>query len=165
MDFSPVSSHMPCLNLPAWIQAAAAVALTIVTTWTLIILRKYAADTKRLAQNSADQIEISQMPFLTLVELTDPHRYTNWAIYNQGVGAAINIRHSHWLGPDRDNTTIAAPSLGPKDHFAVDTNSANIATSQTGFVIEYESLTGRKFRTIFTRHGDSQKTTFQKLPS
>jgi hypothetical protein len=157
--------HTLLFNTPEWIQAGAAVALTVVTTWTLIILRRYAADTKRLAWNSAEQIEISQMPFVTLVEHSEPHRFGNWALHNEGFGAAINIYHSRWLGPQRENARIAAPSLGPGDQYAVDNNSANIATSQTGFVIEYESLTGRKFRTTFTRHGDSQKTVFEKLPA
>jgi hypothetical protein len=44
-----------------------------------------------MAKNSAAQLEVSQMPFLALVEQTDPSRLTRWTIQNLGFGTAVNI--------------------------------------------------------------------------
>jgi hypothetical protein len=44
-------------DLPSWIQALAALSLVILTFLTLIVLRKYAADTKKIANISFMQVE------------------------------------------------------------------------------------------------------------
>jgi hypothetical protein len=149
-------------DIPSWIQAGAAIVLTAVTAVTLRVLVGYAADTKTLAKNSADQIELSQMPFVALIELTDRNRTTNWVIQNIGFGPAKNVYHSRLRNPTL-NMMSAAPPLGVNSQYAISNDDANIATSTDGFIIEYESLAGRKFRTVFTRHGDKQATKFERL--
>ena len=53
-------------DLPSWIQAnatgiqaAAAIVLAVVITWTLIVLRRYAADTATIARASLEQLKAS----------------------------------------------------------------------------------------------------------
>ena len=82
-------------NLPGWIQTLAAVSIVILTLLTLIVLRRYAADTKTIADASASQTENCQMPFLA-VAMTEgtPAGPGGWIIQNQGFGPAINISYS-----------------------------------------------------------------------
>lgn len=44
-------------NLPNWIQAGSAVAIVVLTFLTLLVLRDYAADTKKIAKASVTQVE------------------------------------------------------------------------------------------------------------
>ena len=67
-------------------QSIADVVLAVVTSLTLWVVVKYAADTKTIAENSTRQLESSQMPFVALVILTDPDRAGNWAIKNWVTG-------------------------------------------------------------------------------
>jgi hypothetical protein len=150
-------------DLPNWIQAGATIVLTGITGWTLKVLREYAADTKRMAQSSVEQSENAQMPFVVLAEQTGPHRTCLWMIHNQGFGPAVNIYHSRWRGPAVPNMMTATPPLAPTEKTMIDDNSANIRTENDGFRIEYESLSGRKYRTVVFQHGDVSKTTFEKL--
>ena len=102
------------LNWQNWIQsvaaligALAAIGLAALTFLTLLILRNYAADTKRIANDSSSQVERSQMPFLALVwrpQRGVPDEYT-WYLENQGFGPAVNIRRSHHF-PDKDTRRL-----------------------------------------------------------
>jgi hypothetical protein len=150
------------LHDPAWIQAITSIILALATIATLIVLLVYAADTKKMAKNSAEQLEVSQMPFLALVEQTDPGRLTRWVIQNLGLGTAVNIYYTAWRNPNL-NAMNPSPPLGAKNKVPVSDNSGNIITSASGFVIEYESLAGKKFRTTFKQAGDKQTTVFEKL--
>src|SRR6267154_4227417 len=81
---------------PAWIQSVSAVVIVGLTLWTLIVLRKYAADTKRIADVSTSQTERSQMPFITVAwrEAAPPQIKEGWEIQNQGFGPALSVRFS-----------------------------------------------------------------------
>jgi hypothetical protein len=150
-------------DLPNWIQAGATIVLTGITGWTLKVLRDYAADTKRMAQSGVDQSENSQMPFVVLAEQTGPYRTCRWMIHNQGFGPAVNIYHSRWRAPALPTIMTSTPPLAPTEKTMVDDNSANIRTEKPGFIIEYESLSGKKYRTVVFQHGDESKTTFERL--
>jgi len=152
-----------CDNLPNWIQAITSIVLTLATIATFVALIFYVRDTRRIAKNSSDQIENSQMPFVVLAEQTGPERTCRWMIHNQGFGPAVNIYHNRWLGSAAPNMMTSTPPLASTQKNLVDDNSANIRTEKPGFVIEYESLSGKKYRTIVFQHGDVSKTTFEKL--
>ena len=64
---------MMMIEVRTWIQTVAEVVLAGVTTWTLVVLRRYARDTKKIAENSSEQLENSQTPFVALVIRTDQH--------------------------------------------------------------------------------------------
>jgi hypothetical protein len=96
-----------CIDWPGSIQAGAAIAIVILTAWTLKVLRDYAADTKKIASASVKQIENSQMPFLAAVQVLN----VGWVIRNQGFGPAINILYTGGDNRDR-NRMMATEPLG-----------------------------------------------------
>jgi hypothetical protein len=104
-------------GLPTWIEAIAGVWLAVVTTWTLVVLRRYAADTKIIARNSNEQIENAQMPFVALVETTGESRRIPWAMKNEGFGAAVNIIYTRFLGIDKPTMMQWMMPLAPGDDY------------------------------------------------
>jgi hypothetical protein len=146
-------------DVPNWIHAIAAVPLVIVTTWTLVVLRKYAADTKSMAKNSSEQIENAQMPFVALVMGSSPSR--PWIIKNQGFGPALNIVHTEFDGTK--NTMRWTTPLAPGEESVISLASGGLIHT-IGFTVEYESLGGKQFRTITKQTSGQLQTTFQKLP-
>jgi hypothetical protein len=154
-------------HLPSWIQAIADVALVAVTTYTLIVLRRYAADTKTIAKNSSDQNENAQMPFVALVlrsesSLSPGTSSSPWAIRNQGSGAAINIYFTRFVGNDKPPIMQWMTPLGPGEECVVARESGEVL-QKNGFTVECESLSGKKYRTISKRVDSDLKTTFHKL--
>src|SRR2546421_3802281 len=80
---------------PNWIQAGAAIGIVALTLLTLIVLKKYARDTKTIADASVSQLKHSQMPFLAIVMRPSTKESDGgWGIQNQGFGPAINVRYS-----------------------------------------------------------------------
>jgi hypothetical protein len=154
-------------HLPSWIQATADLTLAVVTIYTLIVLRRYAADTKIIAKNSSDQIENAQMPFVALVLRTElspsPGSSSSpWAIRNQGSGAAINIYFTRFVGNEKPPIMQWMTPLGPGEECVMARESGDIVQT-TGFIVECESLSGKKYRTTSKREGGELKTTFEKL--
>ena len=69
--------------LSNWIQALASVGIVVLTILTLIVLRRYAADTKTIAKVSASQTENATMPILVVVKrtnITPNYREDIWSI-------------------------------------------------------------------------------------
>src|ERR1700691_4938370 len=126
---------------PDCIQAAAAVCLVILTAWTLKVLREYAADTKRIANDSASQAERSQKPFLAIVR-TD----RGYSIQNQGYGPAVNIVY-RGFGNNAVPFTASVPSLAPGGLHPVHNEFGITFQQHREFSIEYESLSGQRYRT------------------
>jgi len=148
--------------LPTWIEAISGAWLAFVTTWTLVVLRRYAADTKTIAKNSTEQIENAQMPFIALVQTTgDDSRRVPWAIRNQGFRAAVNMYYTRFL-PERPPMMQWTTPLAPTNEYPLQRETGDLLTND-GFTVEYESLSGKKFRTTVKRVGNEMKTTLQKL--
>jgi len=148
-------------NLPNWIQALAAMSIVGLTLVTLIVLKHYAADTKTIARASVSQLETSQMPFLAVIMRPNTtHSNGGWGIENQGFGPAINVTYS---SGHKDAALIRLGSMPREDIQAVhaDIEDAFRATRQV--VIEYESLSGLKYRTIVTRFDGVINTQFHKV--
>lgn len=72
------------MNALACIQAICSAGALILTGWSVLILREYAADTKKIAEASVSQLEHSQTPFVVM------QRNEGWLLENQGFGPAIN---------------------------------------------------------------------------
>ncbi len=130
--------------LPNWIQAIAAVCLVALTGLTLIVLRKYAADTKTIADASASQNEHSQMPFLAVA--AGDVGGAGWGIYNQGFGPAINISYSRYDRGYREMQPIAP--LAPGGRHTV--HNEYVGAIGRVFEINYESLSGLRYSTLIT---------------
>jgi hypothetical protein len=147
---------------PNWIGAIAAIWLAVVTTWTLVILRRYAADTKTIAKASVEQIENSQMPFVGLVMTTgESSRIAPWAIRNQGSGVALNIYFSRLVN---ENVTMQwMTPLAPGEECPLEREVGVILGAESGFVVEYQSLAGRKYRTTTRRVENQLKVTFGEI--
>ncbi len=148
-----------------WVQAGAAVAITCLTALTLIVLRDYAADTKRIANTSASQTERSQMPFLTVAWWEGAPNEGGWEIQNQGAGAALCVRFSFHQPPAVDAWRSIAdigPGKGRRDfHNQIGQALQNQANHT--FVIEYSSLSGQRYRTTVERLANGElQTTFQR---
>lgn len=144
-------------DLPSWIQALVAVGALILAAWSLKVLRDYAADTKKIADASVSQTENSQKPFLAVIM-----RETNpggWAIENQGFGPAVNVRYS---GHIRGNPAIArAIEPVPQGRIvALHQDIADAFASNQAFVIEYESLSGRHYRSTVAMVNNQMQTRF-----
>lgn len=156
-----------------WVQAGAAVTITCLTALTLIVLRDYAADTKRIANISASQTERSQMPFLTVAWWEGPPNSGEggWEIQNQGAGPALSVRFSFHQPPAVDawrSIADIAPGKGRRDfHNQIAQSLQNQANqpNQT-FIIEYSSLSGKQYRTTVERLANAElRTTFQRPES
>ena len=148
-------------NLPNWIQALAAISIVGLTLVTLIVLKHYAADTKTIARASVLQLENSQMPFLAVIMRPNTTQSNGgWGIENQGFGPAINVIYS---SGHKDATLMPLGSMPRGDIQPVhaDIEDAFRATRQV--VIEYESLSGLKYRTIVTRFDGVMNTQFHKV--
>jgi hypothetical protein len=163
----------------SWIQAVSAVVLVVATIATFIVLLSYAADTKKIAtasieqakasaeqaKNSAQQLEDSQTPFLALVEFQPPETgYGPWRIKNQGSGVAVNIFFTIATTLDRSRRMGWASPLAPGETKSVSNETSDIAsTTDEGFVVEYESLSGKQYRTTVKRRDNQLNTKFERL--
>jgi len=146
-------------ELPNWVQALAAAGLVVMTFLTLIVLKRYAADTKTIAENSSRQVESSQMPFIALVQ-REPGHSSNWAIKNQGFGPAINIQYTRFVREKEPPLSQWVTPLAPSEQYSVENKDVAI---EGGFKVDYESLSGKKYRTIVARANGKLKQTFQRL--
>jgi hypothetical protein len=147
-------------HLPNWIQALAAVALVFLTWRSLLILRKYAEDTKRIADKSVEQIENAQKPFLALVIRTLEMGHNEWVIENQGSGPALNIRHSDPRGED---IMFDMPPLAKGDFNLLKFFDRQMV-ARNGFTIQYASLGGIGYITSVSWLGDSMRTVVSTIP-
>jgi hypothetical protein len=132
-------------------------ALAIATVGTLVVLIKYAIDTNRIAKNSSEQIESSQKPIIALVE-REPGHSSRRAIKNLGKGPALNIRYSRHQADDKPAQLQSIAPLAPMEPYSVENADVDFA-EKDGFIVEYESLSGRKYSTI-VRQVDGAKMHF-----
>lgn len=152
------------IDLPSWIQAIAAVCIVGLTLATLLVLRDYAADTKKIANVSVSQTENSQVPFLAVImrefQTGNPG---GWGIENQGFGPAVNVRYSSHA---RDNPALETTAIEPIPQGRIVSLHQDIAdafnTNQV-FVIEYESLSGVRYRSRIEMIENEMRTAFQRL--
>jgi hypothetical protein len=142
------------------ITALAGVWLAVITTWTLVVLRRYAADTKTIAKTSVEQVENAQMPFVAIVMGDSTH--VPWAMRNQGSGTAVNIYFSRPLNANEVMMQWMTP-LAPREEIPLDHKSGDLLTTKNGFIVEYESLSGKKYRTTTTRFENKMKVNFEKI--
>jgi len=133
-------------NLPSWIEALAAVGIVVLTYLTLMVLKEYAADTKTIANASASQTESSQMPFLAVAA---GEQGAGWGIYNQGFGPAINITYSKYDGQGHKEMQPIAPLAAGARH-TVHNEYVDARDNGREFEIQYESLSGLRYRTLIT---------------
>jgi hypothetical protein len=102
------------------------------------------------------------MPFIALVMMTDEQRTSYpWAIKNQGFGPAVNIYYTRFLSEDKPPMRQWLTPLGPADQFLLTREVGYLLND--GFTVEYESLSGKKYRTTVKRIDGDMKTTFQRL--
>jgi hypothetical protein len=149
------------MGLAPWVQAIADFVLALVTSITLWVVIKYAGDTKTIAENSSVQIENAQMPFVAIVMLTDPERTSNWAIKNQGRGTALNIHYTRYL-PDKLAISQWMTPLAPGELYPLPKENDQ-QMPERGFTVEYESLSGMRYRTTVEWESGSPKTTFLRF--
>ncbi len=136
--------------IPSWIQAGAALSIVGLTGWTLKVLRDYAADTKRIANDSATQAERAQMPFLGL----GSNSKGEWLLQNQGFGPAINVMYNDYTNGEKTNPRSLLGILGAGQSQLV---------TLTGIAIDYQSLSGKKYETMVRRIRGQIQTEFHKL--
>jgi hypothetical protein len=152
--------HCILANLPTWIQTLSAVAIVGLTLATLLVLRDYAADTKTIAKASLAQIENAQKPFLVL--LSKPQELGRhgggWAVENQGFGPAINIRHSDPGGGGEFRESVRALARGA--YIILEGFNSHVMKTQ-GFTAEYESLSGKRYRTVVVWQDGVMQTTVE----
>ncbi len=147
---------MQCfLSNPNWIQV-------VLTGVTLIVLCVYVYDTRRIAQASVAQAENSQKAFLVL--LPKPAEFERhgggWALENQGFGPAMNIRHSDIGGGGQFRENVRA--LAKTDFIILEGFNIDVMRNHV-FTAEYESLGGRRYRTVVQWRDGIMRTTFRAL--
>lgn len=151
-------------TVPDWIQSLAAVAIVILTGWTLKVLRDYAADTKRISKSSLQQLENSQMPFLAVVNRTGKASYglyAYWVIQNQGFGPALNVRFT--IKPENGEEqrgTVSA--LGQGEEKIFEGNHHKAISHGSVFSIEYLSLSELSYLTTAKLDNGVMHTQFQR---
>ena len=125
------------------IETIASISTLGLAAWSLVILKEYAADTKKIADASVRQLESSQAPFVTPVLTVDE----GWRLENQGVGPAINGTMSF---VQNGQQSISLPNLSAGAILNLHNVLAPLVGNQGGIEIQYESLSGRKYRTLVT---------------
>lgn len=138
-----------------WIQAAVSIA-------TLLVLCIYAVDTRKIAKASLLQIENAQRPFLFLLQKPPVfgQHGGGWALENQGSGPAINVRHSDIGGGGQFRENVRA--LAKSDFLIFEGFNIDVMRNHV-FTAEYESLGGRRYRTVVQWHDSIMRTTFHGL--
>jgi len=151
-------------NVPNWTQALAALAIVGLTAWTLKVLRRYANDTRRIADDSASQTERAQMPCLA-VTMKEPDlngRFGGYTIENQGFGPALNVLLvSSNLDGARVQKTLASLAVGGCHY--LDNEISTSFGKHAPIEIEYTSLSGRKYQTTVAMVNNQMQTEFKKL--
>jgi hypothetical protein len=126
--------------------------LLILSFLTLLVLIKYAYDTSQIAKASISQTENSQMPFLAVaMRETMQDRQGGWAIENQGFGPAINIRYSLYDANGAKQWRLTASLAKGAEYRAAHNEISEALRQGREFEIEYESLSGRRYRTVVTQ--------------
>ena len=151
---------------PEGIEAVTGIALVILTFLTLMVLRGYANDTKIIAiestkqtSHSVTQTENSQRPFLTLILHEGRAGIVGgWKIENQGAGPALNIRYTIPEGAAQVWRTLTSLPVGGLQAYNVDIDAA----LHQGLTIEYDSLSGVRYRTVVTGTMNAPLTTFNR---
>jgi hypothetical protein len=139
-----------------WITAGATLALAVFTLLTLIKLRSYADDTKRMADTASDQLkradddrEATIRPFIAVGWSTDPAKLPSEKLYirNLGSGVAINVSWKRCSGMT-ESTIIHMVYIENRPEkqelFAADGNNVRVFQDRT-LTISYESLSGRRY--------------------
>jgi hypothetical protein len=144
------------------IQAIASVLMVLLTGATLYVLCGYARDTKRIANDSATQVERAQMPFLAVVmKERDADSAGGWVLENQGFGPAINI--TFFDDGNGERRVCRVRPIGTGGQSNVLPTIANALQQPQGFEVGYESLSGKDYRTTVARRDGRDETTFHRL--
>ena len=143
------------------VLAVATVVLAGATVWTLRVLIGYASDTKKIAKNSFEQIESSLKPLVALVERKPGHD-SNWSIKNVGKGPALNIRYTRYVGDDKPPQWCSPLPLALLARYNVRNEDVAFA-ERDGFIVEYESLSGRKYRTVVRKVDGIKRHFFEEI--
>jgi hypothetical protein len=152
--------HNIFCNLPSWIQTIAAVCLVVLSGVTLLVLRKYAADTKRIADASASQTENSQVPFLAVtMRVMTRDAPGGWVVQNQGFGPALNVFYSAYGGGVLTMVPLAALGVGSERYLH---DQIGYALDQGAFEMSYESLSGLKYGTTVGMEDGQPRTQFHR---
>jgi hypothetical protein len=145
--------------LVPWLQPVSEAVLAVVTSLTLVVLIKYAVDTSTIAKNSTMQLENSYLPFIALVMLTDPDRSSNWAMKNQGNGTALNICYTRYLPSNQPPIRQWMTPLAPGESYSLPKENDHQMYA-SGFDVEYESISGARYRTTVDWIDGGPKTKF-----
>jgi hypothetical protein len=136
------------INLPNWIEALAALGIVVLTYRTLVVLKDYAADTKKIAKASVSQLDNTQMLFLVVVQKPRTADFQGgWVLENQGFGSAINVT---WTYTQHGRVVRPFLPLAPRAIHDVQNEYAQIFGNPLGLSIDYESLSGLKYQTLIT---------------
>ena len=157
---------MIVLDISSWIQALAAVAIVVLTGWTLAVLRRYATDTKTIAKVSAAQTENSQMPFLGVVQRTgrtERFGINYWAIQNQGFGPALNV-HFSIRTQEAKETYGNISALAPGEEYSLAGDKGSEIGHGTIIRIQYSSLSDVAYMTNAQLKNGQMTIGFQKPP-
>lgn len=178
------------LHDPAWVQAYWTAAVFVVSVVTLFVLGLYAWDTHKMAKASVRQVENAQTPFLALVDVEQTYQSSLmpgvqhvWGIENQGSGAAVNIEitgtylaetYEHGMGgramlkePTPTKIVNHPKPLGVGGTALIVEGKrvfkqVLVREPFTDCVIEYESLSGRRYRTTINNVDGKQKVRFER---
>lgn len=140
-----------------------AIASAVIAAFGLLWLIRYANDTKTLARASQDQIEAAEVPFLVVAGVGVGHPLVGNASHvlrNIGNGPALNcvfrLRRPKLFTETRDPAVWTEArdgyeEVGAGDEKALGGLVVTAMEHETHFVLEYESLSGRRYSTTCTR--------------
>jgi hypothetical protein len=121
--------------------------LAVVTFLTLIKVKQYAQDTKRLVVLTEKQSEAAIAPFLAVVQKPDDLSGNGYFFKNQGRGPALNIRYRAAANGRGDMEPIYSP-MAQDETKDINELYPPWAAIQ-GFLLIYESLSGATYQTKF----------------
>lgn len=138
-------------------------AIVVLTGWTLMVLRRYAADTKKIADASVSQTENAAMPILVVIRETifkPEGKWYKWSIQNQGFGPALNIRFTGYNEGSNESSIKETYPLGAGDERFIG-EIEDVLNRWLKFEMWYESLSGLEYSTTVTL-GEHLHTKFIK---
>jgi hypothetical protein len=134
-----------------WIVAVSGCGGVVIAGFSLAYLIKYVKVTRRQVEVSQDQLEATMRPILVVTEEKESGGITNIGIRNVSSVPALNVTYQTFGEPNSPQpqripvfTNVISLSGGRLQHFILFKNASGESTS---FDVEYESVSGRRYRT------------------
>jgi hypothetical protein len=135
-----------------WIVAGSGFGGVVIAGFSLAYLIKYVEATRRQVEVSQNQLEATMQPIVVVTEEKESGGITSIGIRNVSSVPALNVTYQTYgelNSPQSQRipvfTNVMSLSGGRLQHFII---FKQLSRESTSFDVEYESVSGRRYRTI-----------------